>query len=112
MSAMIAFCGLDCSQCEAYIVTQANDEAGKQKLLEKWRVEYASPEMQISAVTCDGCHATLRLGGYCALCEIRKCALSRGVETCAACPEYACQVLEQLLANVPQARANLEALRA
>jgi hypothetical protein len=111
MSAIIAFCGLDCSECEAYIVTQANDEPGKQKLLEKWRVEYQSPDMEISAVTCDGCHSTVRLGGYCHLCSVRKCGLERGFATCAECPDYTCKTLEHILVMAPQARANLDALR-
>jgi hypothetical protein len=111
MSAMIAFCGLDCSTCEAYIATQANDEPGKQKLLEKWRVEYNSPEMEISAVICDGCHATTRLGGYCSFCNVRKCALGKGLQTCADCPDFACEELQNFFVMVPQAKANLEALR-
>jgi len=47
MSSIIAFCGLDCSQCEAYIVTQADDEEGKIKLAEKWSIEYDSPEIDV-----------------------------------------------------------------
>jgi hypothetical protein len=111
MGAMIAFCGLDCSECEAYIVTQANDEPGKQKLLEKWRVEYHSPDMDISTVSCNGCHKGVGLGGFCYLCGVRKCALEHGFQTCAECPDYACATLEHILVMVPQARANLEALR-
>lgn len=111
MDKMIAYCGLDCSQCEAYIATQANDEAGKMKVLEKWRVEYNSPEMEISAVTCDACHATVRLGGYCQFCGIRKCALDRGFQTCADCQDYACEELQKFFVMVPQAKANLKALR-
>jgi hypothetical protein len=111
MGAMIAFCGLDCNTCEAYIATQANDAVAMQNVLEKWRVDYNSPDMEISAVTCDGCHATTRLGGYCSLCNVRKCALGKGLQTCAECPDYACKTLEHILAMVPQARANLEALR-
>ncbi len=29
MEKLIAFCGLDCAGCEAYIATQANDETAK-----------------------------------------------------------------------------------
>lgn len=111
MSKLIAYCGLDCSACEAYIVTQSNDEAGKLALLEKWRVEYNSPEMTISAVTCDGCHATERLGGYCLFCGVRKCAIEHGFVTCAECEEYACETLDHILSMAPQARAILEQLR-
>lgn len=27
MNKMIAFCGLDCTKCDAYIATQTNDDA-------------------------------------------------------------------------------------
>jgi hypothetical protein len=78
MGPMIAFCGLDCSTCEA---------------------------------TCDGCHSTLRLGGYCQFCSVRKCALERGFDTCAECPDFACEELQNIFIMAPQAKANLEALR-
>ena len=68
---MIAFCGLDCAVCHAYLATQSNDEAAKQKVLEYWRVEFNSPEMPLSAVTCDGCPNTGRLSGYCQTCSVR-----------------------------------------
>jgi hypothetical protein len=112
MNELIAFCGLDCATCEAYRVTQAEDEPGKLALLEKWRVEYQSPEMEISAVTCDGCHATVRLGGYSSQCGVRACAIACGYQTCADCPDYACETLEAILSMAPQARSNLDSIRA
>ena len=78
MATMIAYCGLDCAGCEAYLATQANDEAAKQKLLEKWRVEFDAPEMTMASVTCDGCTSTERLGGYCQACPVRACAVEEG----------------------------------
>ena len=72
---LIAPCGLDCAQCDAYKLTQTNDLEGQQALLAKWRVEYSSPDMTLEAVTCDGCLAGARHGGYCAACPIRACAV-------------------------------------
>ena len=113
MDKLIAFCGLDCAGCEAYIATQANDEAAKQVLLEKWRVEYDSPDMPPEAVTCDGCTSEGRLGGYCSFCEVRACASARGVRNCAFCGEYeTCGTLQGFIVNVPEAQANLAAIRA
>ncbi len=112
MEKIIAFCGLDCATCDAYIMTKANDAAGMQAILEKWRVEYHSPEMTIDAVTCDGCHATTRLGGYCHECPVRACALERGYDTCADCPDYACEKLLGFFEMAPVAKTNLEAMRA
>ena len=113
MAAMIAYCGLDCAGCEAYLTTQANDEAAKQKLLEKWRVEFDAPDMTMAAVTCDGCTGTERLGGYCQACAVRACAVEKGVETCAHCADYeTCETLQGFIVNIPAAKANLAAIRA
>ena len=40
MERMIAVCGLDCAKCEAYLATQANDEAAKERVAAKWRAQY------------------------------------------------------------------------
>ena len=113
MATMIAYCGLDCAGCEAYLATQANDEAAKQKLLEKWRVEFDAPEMTMASVTCDGCTSTERLGGYCQACPVRACAVEKGVENCAHCADYeTCETLQGFIVNIPAAKANLEAIHA
>jgi len=76
MNQLIAFCGLDCAKCEAYIATKANDDAAKERVAAKWRVEFNSPEITIAAVTCNGCTTFGgRLGGYCPQCPIRACGL-------------------------------------
>ena len=33
---MIAYCGLDCSKCGAFLATQANDDALRAKTSEEW----------------------------------------------------------------------------
>ena len=110
---LIAPCGLDCAQCEAYKLTLANDVEGQEVLLAKWRLEYSSPDMTLEAVTCDGCLAGARHGGYCAECPIRACAVSLGHATCAECDQYgSCEKLQGFFQMAPQAKENLEALRA
>lgn len=111
MESMFAFCGIDCSQCPAYIATQADDLAAKERLIAEWRVQFNAPEMPLEAVTCDGCASTGRHGGYCSLCQVRACAVERAVESCARCTDYGCEKLEAFLAMAPQARANLEEIR-
>jgi len=110
MSTLIAFCGLDCANCEAYQLTQANDIEAMQKLAAKWAVEYNAPNMSIKDVTCDGCRGP-RLGGYCNMCTLRACATQRGMESCAACAEYPCAELSKFFEAAPQAKSNLEMLR-
>jgi hypothetical protein len=109
---LIAPCGLDCAQCDAYKFTQTNNLEGQEALLAKWRVEYSAPEMTLEAVTCDGCLAGARHGGYCAECPIRACAVERSFSTCAECDQYgSCEKLAHFFTLAPQAKGNLEALR-
>lgn len=112
MTILIAPCGLDCGQCEAYVLTQADDPAGLDALAAKWRVEFNAPDMTAKDLVCDGCLATNgRLGSYCAICEIRKCAQERAVATCAQCADFGCEKLTGFWQNAPQAKENLGALR-
>ncbi len=113
MPQLIAFCGLDCGMCEGFIATQANDTAAQELVAAKWRKEYNAPEITLADVTCDGCvTASGRLGGYCPRCPIRACAITHEVSSCAHCAEYVgCAQLDGMLAQVPAARATLEALR-
>ncbi len=113
MSQIIAVCGLDCSQCEAYVATQANDREHQERLLAKWRVDYNQPDMPIGAVICDGCIGEGRHGGYCQDCPIRACAGERGFENCAYCGDYeTCEQLNKFFGMAPGTKANLDAIRA
>jgi hypothetical protein len=113
MNQLIAFCGLDCAKCEAYIATQANDEAAKERVAAKWRVEYNAPDTTVASVTCDGCVAVNgRLGGYCPHCPIRACGVGRGLANCAHCADYAtCDKLLGFFKSVPDARVTLDGIR-
>ncbi len=111
MSTLIAACGLDCAKCEAYIATQANDQPALEQVAAKWRLEYNAPGILATNILCDGCMAGGRVIGHCSECKIRLCAVERGVENCAACPEYACEQLSAFFQMVPQAKTNLDQLR-
>jgi hypothetical protein len=111
MTILIAACGLDCGKCDAYIATQANDQTALEQLAEKWRVDYSAPGITAANILCDGCMAGGRTIGHCQECKIRACVQERGLENCATCPDYGCETLTAFLAAVPQAKANLEALR-
>jgi len=113
MDPIIAFCGLNCSACEAYIATQANDRAAQERLVAKWRVEFNAPDMTIESVTCDGCLAfNGRLGGYCLQCPIRACGIEHKVANCAHCADYAtCEKLAGFFNFVPAAKTTLDELQ-
>jgi hypothetical protein len=112
MERIVAYCGLVCSECPAYIATQADDLAAKERVAAQWREQFNAPDIDVAAVTCDGCVTVGgRLGGYCPMCEIRACGVGRGVVNCAHCSDYGCAKLEGFLVNVPAARATLEEIR-
>lgn len=112
MEMVLGYCGLDCGACPAYIATQANDTEALERVAAQWRQEFNAPTITVRDVMCDGCTSTSgRLSGYCGQCEVRACAVGRGVVNCAYCDDYGCAKLEQFWGMAPIARTNLEAIR-
>lgn len=108
---MLAYCGIDCSKCDAYIATQKNDDTLRAETAKKWS-EAFKIEMKPESINCDGCPSnSKRLISHCAVCEIRKCAREKKVKTCASCPEYSCEKLDKFLSQNSEARKTLESLR-
>ena len=112
MAKMIAYCGIVCTDCEAYIATQANDRAALLRVRDHWRQEYQAPQMTVESVTCDGCLVDGLKCSHCAECDIRACGKSRGVANCAHCEDYACAKLERFFGFVPDAKAVLDRVNA
>lgn len=111
MPARIAFCGLDCALCPAYLASNPEDQGLRQKTAQKWWRIYDRP-LPPSQSYCLGCQQAEGSQFFlCHKCAIRVCGLERGYQTCAECPDYACSQLERLLDMAPTARDNLEALR-
>jgi hypothetical protein len=111
MDKMIAYCGIVCTECPAFIATQQNDDAKRKQVAETWSKQY---KMTVKAedINCDGCTSGgKRLLNYCSICEIRKCGQGKGVKNCAYCDEYACEKLTRFHAMAPQAKASLEKIR-
>ena len=111
MDKMIAYCGLVCSECPAYIATQADDQRSLERVAAQWSKEFGhsfAPEDCL----CDGCLATTdRLSSYCHECKIRACGNEKQVRNCAHCSDYACEKLEKFFGFAPEAKASLETIR-
>ena len=108
---MIAYCGLDCEKCDAFIATANNDDVLRAKIAEQWSKEYGA-QMKPEDINCTGCKSKGVKFFYCQnLCEIRKCALQKGIETCAPCSEYPCDKLDFVHKNAPNAKTTLDALK-
>ena len=111
MDRIIAYCGLICSDCPAYIATQANDQEALERVAAQWREEYNAPQLTVESVICDGCLGDGRKGSHCAECEIRACGVARGVANCAHCIDYTCEKLEKFFGFVPAAQGVLDGIR-
>jgi hypothetical protein len=109
---MIAFCGIVCSDCRAFVATQTNDRELKGKVARAWstKEEPLKPE----DMDCDGCPTTgRRLATFCATCEVRSCGLQRSVKNCAYCDEYPCVKLTTVWKTITESnpKAVLEEIR-
>ncbi len=112
MERIIAYCGLVCSDCDAYVATQANDVEALERLAQRAREEFGMEDATAETTMCDSCLADDgRQIPYCATCEIRTCAMERGVANCAHCAEYACEQLEGFFAHASEARSVLDEIR-
>jgi hypothetical protein len=112
MAKILAYCGLDCGECEAYIASQKNDRAGLEATAKKWAAQFGGNLVTADACICDGCSTGIRKStAHCATCTIRLCASKREVVTCAHCADYGCATLQQFFAFAPVLKEKLEAIR-
>lgn len=112
MEEIIAYCGITCTECPAYLATQIDDDEERAQVAERWSAEFLS-EIKPEDINCDGCLAGHeRYFSHCYKCEIRACGIARGVENCAHCDQYACEKLDGFLDMVPGARTELDRIHA
>ena len=109
MKDLIAICGLDCEACDARLATIHDDQALREKTAKLWS-ELNHVTILPEHINCEGCRVNGKKSVYCdKLCEIRQCALKKGVETCGGCPEMeTCQTLAMIVSNNPDALRNLK----
>ncbi|MCL2138219.1 MAG: DUF3795 domain-containing protein [Treponema sp.] len=107
MEKIIAYCGLDCAECDAYKATQNNDQALREKIAAEWSKSFnfaCTPEM----INCTSCTGSGVKVGHCSQCEIRKCATGKGHKNCGVCVDFAaCKTINDFIAQVPHVRVNL-----
>ena len=109
MKKLIACCGLDCEKCDARIATVNHDDALREKTAKLWSELNHAP-ITADMIHCMGCRGDGAKTPYCdSLCEIRKCALGKGFDTCGNCPEMEdCPIVGAVHAGSPDARKNLK----
>lgn len=109
MKNLIAYCGLDCEQCDARKATLNNDEEQRVKIAKLWS-ELNGVDITPDMINCDGCRVDGRKTPYCDLyCPIRQCALGKGCETCGDCDNMeGCQTVGMITSDNADALENLK----
>ncbi len=108
---MIAFCGLDCHECGAFLATKNDDDEKRSEVAKLWSKQYRA-EIKPSDINCEGCHSEgENIFSHCTVCEIRKCGQERGVDNCAGCSEYSCEKLGMLFSMMPEAKSRLDDIK-
>lgn len=110
MSKIVAYCGLICNDCPAFIATENNDLEQKVKLSQEW----SSPNYKVSPedVNCTGCHADSKMVfKFCNECEIRICGVKKEIKNCGYCSEYPCSRLDIPFENTPENKDRLDQIR-
>ncbi len=110
MEKLIACCGIDCATCDARNATIKNDDVLRKAVAEKWSTAF-NADITFEMINCTGCRLEGVKFSHCSMCEIRKCVISKGFETCGNCNELeTCGLVAGILKAVPEALANLRSL--
>lgn len=109
MKEKIAYCGLDCVKCQAYIATQNNDDDLRKEVAKKWS-ELNNIEILPEMINCDGCKENGKKTVFCdKLCEIRKCAIGNTYNHCGECRNISsCNKIKMIIDNNESALSNLK----
>lgn len=108
MKEMIAYCGLDCTKCDAYIATMNNDNELREKTAKLWS-EMNNAPITAEMINCVGCRVEGVKTMFCeSLCETRQCASKKGFNTCGDCEKMnECKTVGQIFNNNKEAKENL-----
>lgn len=110
MQEILAFCGLTCTECPAYLATQNDNDEERRGVAETWSQQYNS-DINPEDINCDGCHpGHTQYFHHCSECDIPARGVAREVENCAYCDDYFCDGLERFLGLVPAAQTRLDSI--
>ena len=109
MNKMIAYCGLDCEHCDAYLATMNDDQELRKKTAKLWDELNNAPILPEN-INCQGCRVEGVKTVFCdSMCGVRQCAMKKGIDTCGDCSELErCSIVGAILENNPSALKNLK----
>ena len=112
MEKLIACCGLNCTDCDAWIATMNNDDEMRRATAEKWTTQFNATGLTFEMINCTGCRQEGVKLGHCEQCQVRICVISKGFDTCADCFELeTCSIVGMIHKYAPEALQNLKGIR-
>lgn len=109
MKKLIAYCGIDCSECPAYLATQSGDIKTIRKVAKEWSSD--SMTFEPEEIRCEGCNQDGIVFIWCRECPIRSCCRGKGYENCAYCEDYDCDNLKMTFEKTPSAKKRLDEIK-
>ena len=108
MKNLVGYCGLDCEKCDARIATLNDDNELRARTARLWCEMNNTDEIKPEHINCLGCRVEGVKTYFCScLCEVRRCCIAKGFETCADCADKAaCEKLAPFMDN-EEARSNM-----
>jgi hypothetical protein len=112
MDEVIAFCGITCHECGAFLATRDDSDEKRAEVAQLWSKEFKA-DIKPEDINCEGCISDgENLFSHTKVCEIRKCGKEKDIANCAYCSDYACEKLEKFFEMVPDAKKRLDGIRA
>ncbi len=90
------YCGYRCAYCAA----GSKDEKEREELIEGWRRIFGYDFYTVENVLCNGCRSEGPVADK--GCQVRECASSRGVGSCALCEDFICERLSGILSSAAE----------
>ena len=104
----IAYCGIDCSQCQIYQASVEDNLEKKSEIIKSWSTDKFP--LTRDSVECFGCKGD-KIVNFCAKCDIRICAKSKNLTSCAFCQKFPCQMIQKVFKQNPDAFERLQILK-
>lgn len=109
MEKIIAYCGINCSECPALLATKSGNEEELEKVAKEWSFE--SMTFKSEDIKCEGCIQDKQIFSWCKECPIRSCCREKGYDNCAFCEDFNCNKLKMTFDKTPSAKETLEEIQ-
>jgi len=83
-------CGLYCGACTIYLAGKRGDRQLLGQIAQSLS-QQMEQELKVEDLACDGCLSTETVAAVCRFCDIRDCALGKGLTNCSMCREVPCK---------------------